>query len=55
MMPVIIDELLAEIQPEPSPAQGTGADARPPEGQPGETLFDLLAIAREREARLVID
>lgn len=54
-MPTIIDELLAEIQPEPSPAQGAGADARPPEGQPGETLLDLLAITREREARLVVD
>ena len=54
-MPLIIDELVAEVQPEPSPAQNAGADIRPPQGQPGETLFDLLAIAREREARLAID
>lgn len=54
-MPVIIDELVAEVQPEPNPAQSASAAPRPPEGQPGETLLDLLTVTREREARLAID
>lgn len=53
-MPIVIDEFEVQVQPEPDPAQGAG-DARPPEGRPGESLLDLLALAQEREARLAID
>lgn len=54
-MAVIIDELVADIRPDPDPVPGSGATARPAEGPPGETLWDLLSIAREREARRVVD
>lgn len=54
-MPVIIDELVAEVQPETNPAQTAGTEPRPPEGRPGETLLDLLTVTRERETRLAID
>ena len=54
-MPIVIDELVAEVQPEPNLAQTAGAEPRPPEGRPGETLLDLLTVTREREARLAID
>lgn len=54
-MAIVIDELVAEVQPEPNPAQTGGAEPRPPEGKPGETLLDLLSVTREREARLAID
>lgn len=54
-MPVIIDEFLAEVQTEPAPAPPGETAVRPPEGAPGETLLDLLALAREREARLAVD
>jgi len=54
-MPIVIDELVAEVQPEPNPAQTGGSEPRPPEGRPGETLLDLLTVTREREARLAID
>ncbi len=54
-MPLIIDELVAEVQAEPNPAQASATEARPPAGPPGDTLLDLLALVREREARLAID
>ena len=54
-MPLIIDELVAEVQAESKPAQTPATEARPPAGPPGDTLLDLLALAREREARLAID
>lgn len=54
-MPLIINEFVTEIEPETGPAHDDSADVRPPEGQAGQTVFDLLAIAHEREARLVID
>jgi hypothetical protein len=54
-MPIVINELVAEVQPEPNPAQTAGTEPRPPDGRPGETLLDLLTVTREREARLAID
>jgi hypothetical protein len=54
-MPIVIDELVAEVQPEPDPARSAGAEPLPPEGKMGDTLRDALAVTREREARLAID
>lgn len=54
-MAIVIDELVAAVEAEPSPAQSAGATARPPEGHPGDTLLELLTLTREREARLAID
>jgi hypothetical protein len=54
-MTILIDEIVAEVRPDPNPAQTAGAEPRPPEGKPGQTLLDLLSVSREREARLAID
>ena len=60
-MPLIIDELVAEVQAEPNPAQASATEARPPAGPPGDTLLaytdgvtDAIAIDESfyGEARL---
>jgi hypothetical protein len=52
-MPLIIDELIAEV--EPPPAGGTGPDVHPAEGRAPDELLDLIALAAEREERLRVD
>jgi hypothetical protein len=54
-MAVIIDEFVADVQPEPTPNHPD--DAAPPSAAPSgaEALIELLALSREREARLAID
>ncbi|HJV27959.1 MAG TPA: hypothetical protein VJ673_19925 [Aromatoleum sp.] len=54
-MPIVIDELVAEVRPDPEPASSAGAEPLPPEGKAAEALRDALAVTREREARLAID
>jgi hypothetical protein len=49
-MPLIIDEILAEVVAPPDQAR-----AHPAEGTEQDTLLDLLELAREREERLRAD
>lgn len=57
-MPVEIDELIAEIEPEPQAAAGGDAPPSPAEG--GEPAWYCAQVAqalrgRERRERLVVD
>ena len=52
-MPLIIDEMIAEVEPPPS--DRTAPDVRPAEGREPEELLDLIALAAEREERLRVD
>lgn len=51
-MPLIIDELIAEV-----PAEGSveAATARPAEGDQADQWLDLLELTAEREERLRVD
>lgn len=53
-MPIIIDELVTEIVPDNT---GVGPDGilQPTGDLTPATLFNHLALAREREARLAVD
>ncbi|MEW6218533.1 MAG: hypothetical protein AB1634_03245 [Thermodesulfobacteriota bacterium] len=51
-MPVIIDAIEAQVEPE-APAAGTAADSG---GAPAaREILDLLALADERRERLTVD
>jgi hypothetical protein len=53
-MPIIIDELVTEIVPD-NTGVGPEGTLQPTGEVSTETLFDHLALAREREARLAVD
>ncbi len=52
-MTVIIDEIIASV--ETPAAESLDSEPRPSEAQQQLNLFDLLELAQERKARLVID
>jgi hypothetical protein len=52
-MAVVIEELTAEVTPDRT--EGDEAEPRPAEGAPAQAVVDVLELAREREARLVVD
>jgi hypothetical protein len=52
-MPVVIEELTADVTPETS-APGEG-EPRPAEGPAVEAVLDATALQREREVRLAVD
>lgn len=52
-MPLIIDEIVAEVDPAPR-AVGT-TDARPAQDARSDEILDLLELTAEREERLRVD
>ncbi len=53
-MAVVINELTMTTVPE-APSHGPETAVQPAGGVSIETLFDRLALSREREARLAVD
>jgi len=53
-MPIIIEELVTEIVPD-NTGVGPNGVIQPTGDLSTETLFDLMTLAREREARLAVD
>lgn len=49
-MPIVIEELSAEVTPDPH-----DAPAQPAENAAELAVLDLIDLAREREARLAVD
>lgn len=54
-MSLIIDEIHAEVESRTSHEGGGEGEARPSEGQHQQSIIDLMELAQERKARLVVD
>lgn len=54
-MGVVIDEMVANVEPAKA-FEGSGeGEARPTENQQKQAVIDLLELTQERKARLVVD
>ena len=52
-MAVVIDEMLAQVEPSQGQEGGGEAEARPADEK--QSMIDMLELIQERKARLVVD